>query len=170
MKSSERRPQQDSHRLSPIYMLPSPPDSVQLARPHPFPSSRSMSSCCGHAHALQDGERSSPTPTASTPPLKMGAPGLATRHHVLHRFPGAETERSLHICPTNRGRGRTQLVGNHTARTSTIRRKISKSGAPAKYGRCAASTRSGSNTRPKVRRHVWNDIPTCKEQAWTSNI
>ena len=87
---------------------------------------------------------------AASPPFKMGGTGSRREDHVLTVFMEKKTGAKFAYLPyKSGGEAATQLVGNHTAPTSIIHRRISKSGARARRGRCACSTRSGSNTRPR---------------------
>jgi hypothetical protein len=67
--------------------------------------------------------------------------------------------------PYTSGGEATQLVGNTLPRTSAIRRRISKCGAPTRCARCACSTRSASVQTKVAGDRSWNDVPTCKEEG-----
>ena len=103
----------------------------------------------------------------ANPPFKMGGTGSKREDQVLTVFMEKKTGAKFAYLPyKSGGEAATQLVGNHTRPTSTIRRRISKSGAPARCARCACSTRSASPTRPRSpSTQSWNDIPTCKEEG-----
>ena len=59
---------------------------------------------------------------------------------------------------------RSSSSASTSTRRSTTRSRRSRSGAPARCGRCACSTTSGCPTRPRSPSTMsWNDIPSCKE-------
>ena len=87
---------------------------------------------------------------AASPPFKMGGTGSRREDHVLTVFWSRRRARNSLICLTSRAARRPRNSSAITPPpTSTIPQRISKSGAPARCERCAYSTRSGSNTRPR---------------------
>ena len=100
--------------------------------------------------------------------VQDGRHRLQARGPHPHRVHGKEDRRQVRLSAVQVGRRGGDPAGrqSHRSRTSTIRRRTSKSGAPARCGRCASSTTSASPTRAKVTdKQSWNDIPTCKEEG-----
>ena len=104
---------------------------------------------------------------AASPPFKMGGTGSKREDHVLTVFWKRRPAPSSPICPIlPAAKRRPSSSATTRRRTSTIRRRISKSGAPVRYVRSASSPRSGSATRARSRAKLsWGDIPTCKDQG-----
>jgi len=136
----------------------------------PFPSSRSMSSCCGSNAQLpyKTVKRVRRRRQERDAPLKM-ATARRREDHVLTGFPGAEDGSEVCISAYKSGGAATQLVGNHTARTSTNSVGKSRSLRAGQVRPLCVFDKSGSNTSAKSR-------PTClgmtfrlaRSKAWTS--
>ena len=83
--------------------------------------------------------------------VQDGRHRLEARGPRAHRVHGKEDRREVRVPALQVGRrgGDPARRQSHGRPTSTIRPRISKSGAPARCARCACSTRSGSPTRPR---------------------
>ena len=89
---------------------------------------------------------------AASPPFKMGGTGSKREDQVLTAFIEKRTGAKFAYLPIRRAaRRRPSSSATRLRRTSIIRRRISKSGAPARCARSAYSTRSASHTRPRSR-------------------
>ena len=100
--------------------------------------------------------------------VQDGRHRLQARGPRPHRVHGEEDRREVRLPAVQVGRrgGDAARRQPHRSPTSTIRRRTSKSGAPARCARCACSTRSASQYKTKVTdTQSWNDIPTCKEEG-----
>jgi tripartite-type tricarboxylate transporter receptor subunit TctC len=101
---------------------------------------------------------------SADPPFKMG--GTDQREdHVLTVFMEKKPAQFAYLPYKSGGRPLHSWSAITPPPTSTILRRISKSGAPGRFARCACSTRNGSPTRPVTDTMSWNDIPTCKEEG-----
>ena len=159
MKSSDGDPHKVLIAYSLIYMLPlSAKIPVQLARPHAGlgDRARSVRAVDEYAAAVQKREGVRRRRQGRLPPFKMGGTGSRREDHVLTVFLEKQTGAKFAYLPYKSGaRPPPSSSAITPPPTSTIRRRTSKSGAPARCGRCACSTRSGSNIRPR-------SPPTCR--------
>ena len=103
---------------------------------------------------------------AANSPFKMGGTGSKREDHVLTVFMEKRTGASSRICLTSpAARPRPSSSAITPPPTSTIHRRISRSGAPARSR--AVRVRQGTDRLQGQghRTQSWNDIPTCKDEG-----